>query len=248
MQTSLAYFAKGPLSRARASLHAKAASPAGLPELATYLRSSIMSTATMDKKYKEAIPSIINTLPAHTLAEDDVTTVVADLQKKLRKTKKQNIGKNGLYPSEELNISRWWLSRDAFVPGSEPQDSSEESMKASLLELRARETQMQIIFLLEALALEASMPAAGTDNIAPKAPSELEDETSQMKKRKAKKPQDLNVLLDLFVDRLCIWQSMRVEDSNINKATGALPSTSSDHSGTGIDALKSFCVDVVLPL
>jgi len=206
-----------------------------------------MSTATMDKKYKEAIPSIINTLPADTLAADDVTTVVAELQKKLRKTKKLKIGKDGLYPGEELNISRWWLSRDAFALGSEPQDSAEDSMRASLLELRARETQMQIIFLLEALALEASMPTAGTDNIAPKASYLWENEASQSKKRKVKKPQDLYVLLDLFVDRLCIWQSMRMDDSNLDKATGAHPSTI-DHSGIGTDALKSFCVDVVLPL
>jgi DNA replication regulator SLD3 len=206
-----------------------------------------MSTATMDKKYKEAIPSIINTLPADTLAEDDVTTVVAELQKKLRKTKKPKIGKDGLYPGEELNISRWWLSRDAFALGSESQDNAEDSMRASLLELRATETQMQIIFLLEALALEASMPAAQTNNIAPKAASEWENEASHTKKRKVKKPQDLHVLLDLFVDRLCIWQSMRMDDSNLNKAAGAQP-RASDHGGIGPDALKNFCVDVVLPL
>lgn len=207
-----------------------------------------MSTATMDKKYKDGIPSIINTLPADTLAEDDVNTVVAELQKKLRKTRKLKIGKDGLYPGEEVNICRWWLSRDAFALGSEPQDSAEDSMRASLLELRARETQMQIIFLLEALALEASMPAPGIDNTAPEYPSQWEKEASQPKKRKVKKPQDLNVLLDLFVDRLCIWQSMRVDDSNTNKAAGAQPSSKSGHSGIGTDALKSFCVDVVLPL
>lgn len=196
----------------------------------------------MDKKYKEAIPSIIDTLPADTLAEDDVTTVIAELQKKLRKTKKLKIGKDGLFPGEDLNISRWWLSRD-----TEPHDDAEDSMKASLLELRARETQMQIIFLLEALALEASMPTAEIDDTASKDPSQWENVESQTKKRKAKRPQDLNVLLDLFVDRLCIWQSMRIDDSNLNKTAGAQPSTSND-SGIGTDALKSFCVDVVLPL
>ncbi len=247
MQTSLAYFAKGPLSRARASLRNKTSSSASPPELATYLRSSIMSTATMDKKYKDAIPSIIKTLPADTLAEDDVTTVVAELQKKLRKTKKLKISKNGLYPGEELNISRWWLSRDALALSSDSQDSTEDSMRASLLELRARETQMQIIFMLEALALEASAPAVGVENTVINDPSQWENEASQTKTRKVKKPQDLNVLLDLFVDRLCIWQSMRMDDSNLNKTAGAQPSTN-DYSGIGTDALKSFCVDVVLPL
>lgn len=207
-----------------------------------------MSTATMDKKYKDAIPLIINTLPADTLAGDDVTTVVAELQKKLRKIRKLKIGKNGLYPGEEVNICRWWLSRDAFALGSERQDNAEDSMRASLLELRARETQMQIIFLLEALALEASTSVAGTDNTAPEDLSHWENEASQTKTRKVKKPQDLNVLLDLFIDRLCIWQSMRVDDSNTNKAAMGQPSSKSGYSGIGTDALKSFCIDVVLPL
>ena len=206
-----------------------------------------MSIAVMDKKYKEAIPSIVNTLPADTLSEDDTAAVIKELEKKSRKTKKHKIGKDGLYPGEELNVSRWWLSRGSSIPDSDSQSSAEDPIRVSLLELRARETQMQIILLLEALALEVSISAAGSGSTTSKAAPEAEDE-SQTKKRKPKRPQDLNVLLDLFVDRLCIWQSMRMDDTKAHKASEGQSQLGSGHNSIGTDALKSFCVDVVLPL
>lgn len=132
----------------------------------------------MDKKYKGAIPSVINNLPAHSLADEDSNVLIAELLKKVRKTKRQKIGKDGLYSGEEVNISRWWMSRDVSIMPSESQDGAEDLTRASLLELRTRETQMQIILLLEALALEASVPATG---ILPERAADLEDD-SQVKK------------------------------------------------------------------
>lgn len=240
----MAYFAKGPLSRARASLGSNTASPLGLTELASHLRSSILSTATMDKKYKEAVPTVVQSLPTEVVSEDDTSTVIAEVQKKIRKTKKQKISKDGLYPSEELNIARWWLCRDSSV---EVEGNAEDSTKASLLELRARETQMQIILLLETLALESSHSITNDENTMKDVNPQAEDD-SQTKKRKPKKPQDLSVLLDILVDRLCIWQSMRVDD---DKPTGKHETQSQiqiKNIDRSVDTLKTFCVDVVLPL
>ena len=201
----------------------------------------------MDKKYKEAIPAIINQLPSQAMSEDDTAAVIAEMHKKSRRAKQRRIGKDGLFPGEELSVSRWWLSRDSSLQDSDSHVSGEELIRASLLELRARETQMQIILLLEALALEVSMSASTVGNSKSQGAPERE-EILHAKIKKPRKPQDLNVLLDLFVDRLCIWQSMRTDDGNLNKAGEGPSQAGGDHSGIGADVLKTFCVDVVLPL
>lgn len=201
----------------------------------------------MDKKYKEAIPPIINTLLVQTITEDESPAVVAELGKKLGKAKKQKIGKDGLYPGEEVNIFRWWLKGDYSLLSGDSQNSNEDLKGVLLLELRARETQMQIIMLLEALALEASTPASAIGPLTQDSGLETQEQ-SQKIRRKAKKPQDLIVLLDLFVDRLCIWQSMRMDDAKPNDTGGGKSNTGNDHSGIDADTLKTFCVDVVMPL
>ena len=200
----------------------------------------------MDKKYKHTIPGIINTLPVEVLSDDDTAPLIMRTSKQSRKNKKQKIGKDGLYPGEELNVARWWLGRKSSSLDSGTPDSGDNSKEAYLLELRTRETQMQIVLLLEALALEASISASGIESTASLAvPEDKED--SQMKK-KPKKQQDLNVILDLFVDRLCIWQSMGIDDEQPNRTGEGQLRTDSDHNGISIDALRTFCVDVVLPL
>ena len=242
-RSSLAYFAKGPLSRARAAASNDEASLERLSALIQYLRSSILTLALMDKKYKDALPGILCTLPAGTVSEDDIVTVVASIEKKGRKPKKDKVGKDGLYPGEQANIARWWMSRHDANPESSSLNTGQEEINLALLEQRARETQIQIILILETMALEATVPQPGL--IIDDMNETVDNGTdTQPKKRKTKKPLHLATLLDILVDRLSIWQSMRIEDGKPSADKGYSEMRAIENA----DHLKSFCVDVVLPL
>ena len=249
-RSSLAYFAKGPLSRARAAFSSSSSLNEGTSTLVQYLRSSIIPLAIMDQKYKDALPSVINALPAGNVSEDDTEAVIANLQKKSRKAKKDKISKDGLYHGEETNIARWWLNRYSADPEYGLGSNREDALKELLLKQRARETQLQIILALETLALEASGLHQNKDIDQVDFPADGAADTQAKKKKRAKKPQDLNTQLDLLVDRLSIWQSMRLEeakDSASDPNTNGTKGLSADETANA-DHLKSFCVDVVLPL
>ena len=204
----------------------------------------------MDTKYREILPSVVKDLPFGPLSEDESATVTANLGKEVRRSKKTKIGKNGLYPGEEVSITRWWLGRDEPSTAWESAYARGDSTRGILLEQRARETQMQIILALEVLALEASSIAPSIEQNAKECLVQG-DEESRKKTKKPKKPQDLNTLLDLLVDRLCIWQSMSMDE---DKTSSKEERRSSQHAAKAVDKattsnhLRQFCVDVVLPL
>ena len=204
----------------------------------------------MDAKYRETVPSMVKDLPFGPLSEDESASTANALVKKIRKTKKTKIGKNGLYPGEEASITRWWLSRDAPAAACDSADARDNATRLALLEQRARETQLQVILALEVLALEASTIEPSVEKNTMRTVTEGVGE-SQEKRKKAKKPQDLIMLLDLLVDRLTIWQSMNMDEDKTSKK-GMPPS--SQHPVKSIDKtsnsdhLQQFCVDVVLPL
>ena len=245
--SSLAYFAKGPLSRARAVFCAAGTSPESVSKLIEYLRSSILALAIMDRKYKNALPNIIGTLPTGMISKEDIGTVIASLEKGTRKSKSDKIGKDGLYPGEEINIAKWWLSRHGEGPDPSSMDTGDEGLNTFLLEQRARETQLQIVLILEIIALEASNPQSSNNANAVDETINDGDDTQPRKKSRTKKPLDLTTLLDILVDRLSIWQSMKNEDC---KPATIDHRSNMPHSATlgHVDHLKSFCVDVVLPL
>jgi DNA replication regulator SLD3 len=71
---------------------------------------------------------------------------------------------------------------------------------------------------------------------------------------KAKKPRDLPALVDVHVDRLCIWQSLSAEEGRTlsktvpgDKSSSKLlnPSLNDKHAA---DVLRDFCVEVIVPL
>ena len=249
-RSSLAYFAKGPLSRARAAFSSSNSPNENTLTLVQYLRSSILTLAVMDQKYKDALPSVIDALPAGNVSEDDTEAVIANIQKKIRKSKKDKISKDGLYHGEETNIARWWLNRYGENLEHGFSSNREDALKELLLKQRARETQLQIILVLETLALEASGPHHDKDVEQLDVPVDGAADTQAKKKKRVKKPQDLNTQLDLLIDRLSIWQSMRLEeakDSAPDSRTNVTQGLSADETADA-DHLKSFCVDIVLPL
>lgn len=203
----------------------------------------------MDAKYRETLPSMVKDLPFGPLSEDESVSITNALVKKTRKSKKTKIGKNGLYPGEEASITRWWLSRDAPAPACDSADVRENATRLALLEQRARETQLQAILALEVLALEASTTGPSIEqNTTGTVPEGVGE--SQQKRKKAKKPQDLVVLLDLLVDRLTIWQSMNMDEDKTSKRgdTPSSPHPMKVDKPSNSDHLQQFCVDVVLPL
>lgn len=205
----------------------------------------------MDVKYRETLPDLVRAFPFDSLSDDECTAVIDTISKKTRRSKKPSVGKNGLYPGEEAKIARWWLSRDLSSVACDTADARGEATKSAVLDQRTRETQMQVVLSLETIALEsAALSRAGE-----KLPSVniIRHDSSQDKntKKKAKKPQDLSMLLDLLVDRLCIWQSMSVDETKISDGEDRLTSqhgTKASVKTAGSDNLRQFCVDVVLPL
>ncbi|KAK5123226.1 hypothetical protein LTR85_003425 [Meristemomyces frigidus] len=245
-RTSLAYFTKGPLSRARAAL-ASSAEPGTLQtaELIAFLREAILTASVMDKKYRDGIACTVKDLPAQGLE----TLEQPSKAKKKRKWKSKR-DKAGFYADEKEYVERWRRLDDLAggAPGSA--ENADTVLKRRTPRLRSRETYLQITLALEVLALEASLPqvdqlapAGGTAEVqAPETQAQESQAMTEGKKPKAKKLQDLPALLETLVERLCIWHSL--ESSSPAKADSAGGENTADG---GNDELKSFCVEVVIP-
>lgn len=249
MKASLAYYAKGPLSRARAFFQGSNVTSSKCGQLPEFLRGSILNLPILDKKYRETIPDLVKKLPIAALSDDENGALVEAFCKKPRKSKKRTIRKNGLYPEEELHIARWWISRKTATDIQDITICGEDSIKARISMQKAREIQLQIILILEILALESSTPEIKIEGISSQALGEDHQDPSQ--KQKSKKPKDLNTMLDLLADKLCIWQSMNTDEaensSNGNVEAPQRKSNRTDQSSR-LNSLRVFCVDVVIPL
>ncbi|EOD46083.1 putative dna replication regulator sld3 protein [Neofusicoccum parvum UCRNP2] len=62
-KTSLAFFAKGPMSRARAAFTSKDNAGMKMGDLAAFMRSILLQPGPMDKKHREKLPEIIKSMP-----------------------------------------------------------------------------------------------------------------------------------------------------------------------------------------
>jgi len=247
-RTSLAYFAKGPLSRVRAAFQSGDHADLLLAELTQFLRTMLLSQKLLDSKYREKITEVIRTLPPVSASD----TNGKKLQRKSRKVKRLEPGKDGLYPSESEHIQKWWHSSEASLPSKH--SDGDALLRQRVAELRTRETLAQLIIALEALAIEA-LPAHQELIAKPKEEAEISQDTANVdmvdqKKRKAKAPQNLAVLVDLLVDKLCIWQSLEQDDILLEvsegKGDGAAPGK--DTKASTSDVLSGFCVEVLVPL
>ncbi|OIW34758.1 hypothetical protein CONLIGDRAFT_626807 [Coniochaeta ligniaria NRRL 30616] len=242
---SLAYFAKGPLSRARAAFHLDCESNLDMNDLIDFLKSLAMTTVVIDKKYRETMPEIVAKMK--TFVEDSDN---GDTKSKKRKTKKMKLGKDGLYPHEAEHICRWWRANKPLV--SEEKSVTPNEVKYHISCLRRRETQLQMIIIMEILALEPLTRPRDTaeDSQLPgmesqAGPSQTAAEPAVKKRSKHNFP----VLLDVHADRLCIWQSTIPDEMKILAETQV---HSQGHAADkserpNSDALKDFCVDIILP-
>ncbi|KAM0236243.1 hypothetical protein ACHAP5_009452 [Fusarium lateritium] len=239
---SLAYFAKGPLSRARSTFQLDLESNLDIGDLIEFLKGLVLTTVQIDKKYHESIPGLIAHLKTVVDSSDEG-------RKKKRRARKMKIGKDGLYPHEETHIKKWWLTNKPELKEDET-DVPAHQIRSLTSMLRTRETQLQMIIILEILALTSLKSTDDAeDSQLPSLPGAAESQ-GDMAPPSAKKrnKHNLPVLVDVHADRLTIWQStasdeqLLMEDSQISQA----PDGQSQQKSSS-EPLKDFCVDIIVP-
>ncbi|KAJ0279712.1 hypothetical protein CBS470a_009115 [Colletotrichum nupharicola] len=238
---SLAYFAKGPLSRARAAFHLDCDGTMNMNDLIDFLKSLVMTTVQIDKKYRETVPEIISKMKTHVDSSDEGG------KSKKRRTKKMKLGKDGMYPGEDDHVRKWW---DSSKPELQNDDATitPAQIKSHVSLLRTRETQLQMILILEILALEPLRAADGEgESQLPGLPMEEAENAPEAQPKKRSK-HNFPVLADVHADRLCIWQSTAsdetrlLEDSQVSVAADGAPAQKAS-----ADPLKDFCSDIIMP-
>ncbi|POR39646.1 Uncharacterized protein TPAR_00161 [Tolypocladium paradoxum] len=243
---SLAYFAKGPLSRARSAFHLDLESDLDMADLIDFLKSLLLTTVQVDKKYRETIPDVVAKMRNHVESSDEGS-------RRRRRPRKMRLGKDGLYPMEEESIRKWWTATKPEL-GEQQASYSPSQIKSHVSLLRTRETQLQMILILEILALE---PLKAADEVGEDALPILPGVESQQQEQsmapppppKKRNKHNLPVLIDVHADRLTIWQStasdeqLLLEDSQVSRG----PDDDQVQQKASSEPLKDFCVDVILP-
>jgi len=216
-------------------------------DLIDFLRSLVTSTVLIDKKYRETIPEIVAKMKTHVEDSDE-----GESKSRKHKSKKPKLGKDGLYPSEDEHVRRWWM---ANKPVSHDEDGKMvASMDTRYLVscLRRRETQLQMILILEILALEPlRRPTEATEESqlpGMESQTTSKDATQDTTTRKKNKT-NLPVLLDVHADRLCIWQSTTLDEvkslAESQNPTAGQDAQKPDRANS--DPLRDFCVDIIVP-
>jgi DNA replication regulator SLD3 len=241
-KTSLAFFAKGPLSRARAACILAAQGEPSLTQLETFLRTMLLNMSAMDKKYKEKLPSMIKDLPS--MSWSDYEQEASTTLKKRRSKKLSKLSREGTYHSELDHVKRWWYGESS----GRQEETTTQLMKRRIGDLRVRETLAQVILILEILALEAT-PEFKTARETQK-PEQEENQNDGLdpatkKKRKPRKTTDVIVLLDLLMDKLSIWQSVEIDT---DAGADDVSLRDNDDKLHDRDLLANFCTEVVIPL
>ncbi|KAL4969136.1 uncharacterized protein BDV14DRAFT_166392 [Aspergillus stella-maris] len=231
-KASVAYFAKGPLPRCRVAFQAPDSTGA-VSELVAFYREAILPAKKMDLKFRETLPATLQDIVL-TISDDDAAP-------KKRKSKKKALGRNGLYPVEPDYIRGWWKNRAMTETGTSIETSRDAEIKKHVADLRMRETQLQILLILEAIALET----AAADDAKKADQKDGSAATAEKPKTKTKKSQDLNVMLELHLDRLCIWHAVNFDDASVTESQA---SGSNQQNGKGgNDAMRDFCTEVIIP-
>ncbi|KAB8253732.1 DNA replication regulator SLD3-domain-containing protein [Aspergillus pseudonomiae] len=231
-KTSVAYFAKGPLARCRTAFQSSELGSSQPSELSEFYREAVLTAKKMDLKYRETLPSTLKDV-ALSISDDESTL------KKKRKNKKK-LGKNGLYPTEEQFIRTWWKARAVVDQGVSTETSRDVELKKHVADLRLRETQLQILLILETMALEAAM----ADEAKSTEEGVGSDKTTVSK---PKKLQDLQVMLELHLDRLCIWHAVSFDDVAVSDPNKVYGDNESGGKKVESDAVRDFCTEVIVP-
>ncbi|KAF1837214.1 hypothetical protein BDW02DRAFT_566267 [Decorospora gaudefroyi] len=245
-KTSLAYFAKGPITRIR---NAFTSADEGAPpthELVAFLRTMLLSPKASEKKYYDRLPSLIKAMPPGSYSEEEPPTGPS----KAKKTKKKaKLSREGVYPQEEVLVKKWWQSE---LPNGDTTvtETMDQRIKRRIGDLRVRETLAQLILMLEIVALEALSTYKPAPELQP-TPNDTQNHEGQqtLPKRRKRKLDDINLQLDLLLDKLCIWHA--TEELGILDFETKPSEQNDGHERTSKndsnDRLHSFCVEVIIP-
>jgi DNA replication regulator SLD3 len=219
-----------------------------MADLIEFLKSLVMTTVLIDKKYRETLPDIIGKLSAFADDSDEAAS-----KPKKRKYKKPKLGKDGLYPFEEEHIMRWWAANKPAAVGDGEKTITASEAKYHISCLRGKETQLQMILILEILALEPLRRTADAseDSQLPGMDTQITSrEDSQEPSTKKRNKVNLPLLLDVHADRLCIWQTTMSDETKALAESQVLPD--GEHiqktERATADSLRDFCVDIIVPL
>ncbi|KAK5946496.1 hypothetical protein PMZ80_000639 [Knufia obscura] len=242
VKTSLAFYVKGPLSRARARARVENASMT-IADLASFYRDSILPAKKMDLKYKESLKDVISSIVKEPTATEGGTT----MKKPSKKTK---LGKDGLWPTEPDFVRFWWYHRDSKTTMHSEDHASE--LQSAITAQRMREAQMQMILILEVLAIEAKQnekkdasqqPVPESADI--KAESIEQEAPLDVKPEKRIKKRHLEAELETLADRLCIWHSVGLEVNNPPNGDSK-GNNEGDDQHDSRDRLRNFCTDILI--
>lgn len=230
------------MSRARSTFRLDLEANLDMSDLIEFLKSLILTTIQIDKKYRDAVPEMISKMKNDVDSSDDCS-------KRKRRTKKFKLGKDGLYPAEDESILEWWNANKPDLKDDQTSITIQQ-IKSHVSLLRTRETQLQMILILEILALEPLRADDPAENSLPTLPGAAEAAGQMAPPPKKRNKHNLPVLIDVHADRLTIWQStasdeqLILEDSQVSHH----PGQSGTQQKASTEPLKDFCVDIILPL
>lgn len=244
-KTSLAYLAKGPLTRIRNAFTSPEEGAPPTHELVTALRAMLLAPKASEKKYYDKLPSIIKALPPGDISDDDT---IATANKARKTKKKMKLSRDGVYPHEEVAIRKWWNSE---LPSGESSqaETMDQRIKRRIGDLRVRETLAQLILMLEIIALETLATYKPAPDVGGGSEETQLDESQAKPKKRKRKLDDIALQLDLLLDRLSIWHA--TEESGIldfdSKPARPFEETSGTSKNGAIDRLRDFCIEVIVP-
>ncbi|KAJ4367509.1 hypothetical protein N0V83_007092 [Neocucurbitaria cava] len=245
-KTSLAYLAKGPITRIRNTFTSPEEGAPPTHELVIFLRSMLLSPKASEKKYYEKLPAVIKTIPPGSFSDDEPAAGAVKAKKSKKKVK---LNREGVYPMEEPMIKKWWISE---LPNGDSMgaETIDQRIKRRIGELRVRETLAQLILMLEIIALEALSSYKPPPEDQPTADeTQIQDESQTKPKKRKRKLDDINLQLDLLLDKLCIWHA--TEEAGILDFDTTSSNQNESSNGFGKaganDRLVSFCVEVIIP-
>ncbi|KAF3101785.1 hypothetical protein TWF594_008105 [Orbilia oligospora] len=235
-KSSLQYFPKTSLSRARVLFPTNGESPVSRLDLLLCLENMVMSVEECDDKYRAGIRDVSNARRAQSGMADQMTN--DQLESAI-------VPPNCLRDNEIKYVLKWLKSLSDDDGPIRSLGQEEIHLQKCTTELRSRETELQVIVILEILAIKEGLSDEKTKEYEKlkkaadrrRRRREKAGQGDDGEKKKRKKKMDLLVLLDLLVDRLCIWHSI---------GTGEEPKSSRPKPKDAKDRLRHFCIEIVI--
>ncbi|GAO49435.1 hypothetical protein G7K_3585-t1 [Saitoella complicata NRRL Y-17804] len=224
-KASLAYFAKTTLSRARVFFTRLSEDvmmgPPGAPgvdRFVAFLKEYTLSITQLEAKYrKESLPKLMETLAKSNEEDADVD------------------GPHALSETELAYVARWTASWRAENPAV---NVNLAALNKGVDALKTRETQLQIILLLELLALRPKDSDEALER------NDSEPPKKRKKTKKAAEADEFEIRLNLLVDRLIMSQMLGGGKDIFSMFDDDDTTTTKEGDK---DEVRQFCTQIIMP-